>query len=326
MFQPVEDMVEYMVECIQSAQDNGPFMLKLSAPIVLFLFFFGCIILPLLLKNLRGHSKLYMILQQVSIVFCVTLVFVVQIVDDRLRTDLHKQFSEPGMPEVKHWIIIIACSAIFKQFFFYQYHAFTFLQCTHYRSMICDPLRFKEFSASKKVAERIAIALVISSLLLLDDIAQITAGRKPIKSEEDRVQMDNLVFKISYYSLAELSLFKLLYIGALVKMSYDIRKSLSQAEVVRDDHATRRPLYYVVALIPLINGIICSVTDITTAAISVFFKSSLIKLECDTAKEGFNRMVQIPVVASFYLLTSIISTCGYLKYFPKLRICCRKTE
>ena len=237
----------------------------------------------------------------------------------------HKQFSEPGMPQVDHWIIIKACSIIFKQFFFYQYHAFTFLQCAHYRSMICDSLRFKEFSTSKKVAGRVAIALVLSSLLLLDDIAQLTY-HKPIKSEEDRVQMDNLVLKISYYSLAELSPFKLLYIGALVKMGYDIRKSLSQAEVVRDDHATRKPLYYVVALIPLINGIICSVADITTAAISVFFKSSLIKLECDTAKEGFNRMVQIPVVASFYLLTSIISTCGYLKYFPKLRICCRKTE
>ena len=308
-------------------QDRGPLILKLSLPCVLFLFFFGCIVLPLLLKDLRGHSKLYMILHQVNIVLCVTLIFVARMIDDRMNMEMFEQFFVMDrIDPVKHWYISLVCCTIFKQFFYYQYHAFIFLQCAHYRSMICDPLRFKEFSASKKVAKRIAIALVLSSLLLLDDITQIVLQHKMNKSLDDLEPVDNLAHKISYYSLAELSLFKLLYIGALVKMSYDIRKSLSQAEVVRDDHATRRPLYYVVALIPLINGIICSVTDITTAAISVFFKSSLIKLECDTAKEGFNRMVQIPVVASFYLLTSIISTCGYLKYFPKLRICCRKTE
>ena len=209
---------------------------------------------------------------------------------------------------------------------FYQHYAFIFLQCAHYRSMICDPLRFGEFSASKKVVGRIAITLVISSLLLLDDITQVILRYRKIASHLDIEQQDSLIRKISIYSLVELSLFKLLYLGALVKMSYDIRKSLSQAEIVRDDQATRKPLYYVLALIPLINGIICSVTDITTEAISVYLHSNLKMHECSSAEERFNRMVQIPVVASAYLLTSVISTCGYLKYFPKLRICCRRTE
>ena len=176
--------------------------------------------------------------------------------------------------------------------------------------MIYDPLRFNEFSASKKVARRIAIMLVLSSLLLLDNIMFYLVRK----------------FEIRYYSLAELSLFKLLYIGALAKMSYDIRKALSQPEVVRDDQATRKPLYYVVAVIPLINGIICSVVDITTEAISVYFESNMETNHCRTFEDEFKGMVQIPAVASVYLLSSVISTCGYLKYFPRLRICCQKTE
>ena len=292
-------------------QDRGPLILKLSLPFVLLLFFFGCIILPLLLKDLRGHSKLYMILHQVNIVLCVTLIFVARMIDDRMNMEMFEQFFVMDrIDPVKHWYISLVCCTIFKQFFYYQYHAFIFLQCAHYRSMICDPLRFKEFSASKKVAERIAIALVISSLLLLDDIMLYLVHK----------------FEIRYYSLAELSLLKLLYIGALAKMSYDIKNSLSQAEIVRDDQATRKPLYYVVAVIPLINGIICSVVDTTTEAISVYLETKMETNHCRSFEEGFKDKVQIPAVASVYLLTSVISTCGYLKYFPKLRICCRKTE
>ena len=150
--------------------------------------------------------------------------------------------------------------------------------------------------------------LVLSSLLLFDDI-MLYLFRK-------------FSLEIGYYSLAELSVFKLLYIGVLAKMRYDIRKSLSQAEILRDDQATRKPLYYVVAMIPLINGIICSVVDITTEAISVYLESKLETSHCRAIELGFKDKVQIPAVACVYLLTSVISTCGYLKYFPKLRICC----
>ena len=313
-----------MVECIKIGQDNGHLILKLSLPFVLFLFLFGCIILPFLLKDLRGHSKLYMIFHQISIVFYVTLIFVTHIVKDSLRNTTITEQSFRILIARK-LSLIIPCSSIIKQFFYYQYHAFTFLQCAHYRSMICDPLRFKEYKAFKKVLRRIAIALVLSSLLLLDDITQITFIYKQKSTLEDVGQADSLVGATTFYSLAELSVSKLVYIGALAKMGFDIKKSLSEAGNVRDDQTTRKPLFYIVAVIPLINAIFCSITDITTAAISVYLRSNLEKYECSRADEEFPHVVQIPLVASVYLLTSVINTFGYLICFPKLCFCCQKT-
>ena len=72
------------------------------------------------------------------------------------------------------------------------------------------------------------------------------------------------------------------------------RNSLGQAENVRDDQATRKPLFYVVAVIPLINAIFCGVTDITTAAIFAYLRSNLESYECSRADEEFTHVVQIP--------------------------------
>ena len=321
---PIIQPIAGIVQCLRIAEDeDGSIIFKLSLPFVIFLFLFSCVILPVLLKDLRGHSKLYMILHQLSNVLHLTLILVPHIVSGHLK---HATISERSLHILteRRWNIIVACSIIFKQFFYYQHHAFTFLQCGHYRSMICDPLRFKEFSACKKVLRRIAIALLLFSLLLIDDITKISFEFRVSLVAE---QKERVVSKITMYSFVELSVFKLLYIGTLVKISLDIRNSLSQAENVRDEEGTRRPLFYVVAVIPLINSILCSSIEITTAAIIFYLRSNLKAYECTSADQKFSRVVQIPLVASVYLLTSIINTCGYLICFPKLRYwqCCRNT-
>ena len=261
-----------------------------------------------------------MILHQLSIIFYVTLTLVSQIVWVHLVKEFFKRFVT--VLDEEYWtFIMISCNIIIKQFFYYFYHVFTFLQCVHYRVMICDPLHFKEFSASKKVVRRIAIALALSPLLLVDDITIVSFTYQ--KHEEDNVdQAESLLRNIAYYSLAELCVFKLLYISALAKICYDIRFSLSEAENVRRD--SRRPLFYIMGLIPLINGILCSATDITLAAISVSLRSDWeLLLVCGGVHNIFNNVVEIPLTASVYVLTFFINTCGYLIVFPKLRLCCK---
>ena len=313
------------IRCMEIAEDHGPSMFSSSLPFTILLFLFGAIISPFLLKNLRGHQKWYMILYQLSIIIYVTLSLVSQIVWVHLVNEFFKRFVIVLVEE--YWtFIVISCNIIIKQLFYYLYHVFTILQCAHYHCMICDPLNFKEFSASKNVVRRIVIALALSPILLIDDITKVTFTYQHYQDFPDEDEAESLVGNIIYYSLAELCVFKLLYISALAKICYDIRNSLSEAENVRRDVASRRPLFYIMALIPLINGILCSATDITLAAISVYLNSHLESLlVCGGVHNVFTNVVEIPLAASVYSLTFFINTCGYLICFPKLRLCCRES-
>ena len=309
------------MECVLSSGQTEAFLMKLSLPFIVLTFVVGCILLPMLLKNLKGHSKAYMILQQLTIVMYLVFSFaplmIANHIDTRVQAaDLHVFFKN------RHLYIVTYICNIFKGLFCYENQFFMILQCANYHKMICDGFQFEAYKKPRKVMVRVIRTFLLSMLLVVDDIVTnvVTAFMTfPNRFASSGKYMITVVQKIQVFGMCELLLFRFIVLSALLKMGFDIKRSLASAKGVRDGDDGRKPLLIVVVVFPLINAFVCNAVEMTAIIIPA---SSLAWSEvpaCSHGSELFRNQMMIPLLSSAYLMATISTCCAYLVAFPKLR-------
>ena len=301
-----------MVSCMIHADTNSSYLLKLSLPLTLLQLVVGCVIMPLFLQNIGGPSKMYMICTQVAVVLYLNCSLAALMITNHVREKilLDSSISIKTYFEKYNLFTIKKVVEILKMFFYYLHYAFTLLQCINYRKMICNPLHFADYIKRRNLCVRILVALVLAALAMSDDIADTV-----LLSWSRNIYIIHGHRKVLIYAMCEQSLFRVVFLVAMVKMAHDIRKSLRQGGRILDG-PDRMPVFIAVAIVPIINGFLCHAVETCMMLVNFFFNNYE---SCDDISEAIKNHVTVPILTAVHLIASLASCCTYLICFPKLR-------
>ena len=138
-------IVENVHRCKGNMEKHTPVLMKAFIPLLLFTFIIGCLILPILLKKLRGHPSAYFFFQQLFAILYLTLIFFPFIFEHEIITKSSDFKFFMAFDSYKSIIILIPFIDFLKNLFHYQYYAFSLLLSLYYNSMVCNPMQFKEY-------------------------------------------------------------------------------------------------------------------------------------------------------------------------------------
>ena len=115
-------------DCKRYLGKHTPVLMKAFIPLLIFTFIIGCLILPILLKKLRGHLSAYFFLQQLFAILYLTLILFSFIFEHKIATKiLNIKFFMAFDSYVSNIKILIALLDFLKYIFHYQYYAFSLL-------------------------------------------------------------------------------------------------------------------------------------------------------------------------------------------------------
>ena len=304
--------------CARYADTNGSYLWKLSLPLTLLQFLVGCMILPFLLQNIGGPSKLYMIGIQVTGVLYLGFFLAPLLIENHIRDQVSSDalaLVDKYLEEHYLFILLQACD-IPKMFFYYLHYAFMLLQCANYRQMICHPLHFADFIKTKKILIRILITLVIAALAMIDEIT--LAISLCTKRSNVPFMKFSIMKKVAIYAMCEISAFRVVHLCFMLKMAHDIRQSLKEGQR-RLDGIDRRPVFIAVAVVPIIISILCHAVETCMMLLNYFFSPSGVSVECNDVQQAIRNHIAVPMVTATHLIASVANCCTYLICFPKLR-------
>ena len=291
-----------MGHCRRRERSNQPVLFKIFIPSFSVHVLIACVLLPLLLKNLRGHSKGFFIFQQVAVVLYLLFTFLESLID------LHMSFEPPKMNEFKisyklnlttnvslttnqsltlqnglQKLLNFASFAkqsidqnnqipakfsymwdSLRNIFFYQQAMFSILQSLHYRAMICDSLHFEEY---RKTIFRRLIFVVTCSLFLsfphLVFLGLELSRTEPVATFEFVKRSYKQVMYL--FDMTGMATMKVTSIVIMVFAAYSVKNALNQSEEIRDqrtDRSSLPPLFIVVCLVPLFNNFLFLFGDV----------------------------------------------------------------
>ena len=301
-----------MISCMSHADTNSSYLLKLSLPLTLLQLVVSWVIMPLFLQNIGGPSKLYMICTQVTVALYLNCslasLMILNHINHSGRSNSVEIFYE------KYYLFtLVRVSQILKMFFYYLHYAFTLLQCANYRQMICDPLHFADYIKWMNVFKRISMVLVVAALAMSDDIADTV-----LLSLSHKFHILSGHKKFLIYDMCEQSIFRVVYVGAMVKMVFDIRKSLRQDQRMLNG-TDRKPVFIAVAIVPITTSFLCHAIETCMMVIHFYIIRAGNRLICEDTGEAIKNHVTVPILTVVHLLSSLTNCCTYLICFPKLR-------
>ena len=156
-----------MNDYLQYLDKNASESVWIALPLIIATFIISCILIPCLLKNLRGHSKVYLILQNLS-----ANVFLIMMAIPAMTAQTRpKDFASlaAGGYRIEGYVEI---ATIFKNIFHYQQYSYQLLQSLNFYNMICKPLQYGEYSKSGRVVKRVVACLLFSCLLSVPTILE----------------------------------------------------------------------------------------------------------------------------------------------------------
>ena len=336
-------MAKLFNTCRDIYQGQGDKFLIIVIPIILAKLAISCAVVPFLLKNLHGHSKIYFVLQQMSGDSYLITLFVSSYIETwMLDTDELVGVLATFQKIFTYDTIIYAASSLGTIFFYLQY-AFSLLQCLNYYHMICDSLRFAEYSDNGKAMKRVICFLGLSTVLSAHSWVRCGAtlftnvGGLSEDGKFDRISLcfDTIFLFHAIFDAVEVSVLKFIYTFILIKLSIQIKSSLAHSS----EMSNRRnvPTIFIVScLVPLVTNILYVISDVLKILASFyeipnFNMSSAESIgSCEDEWTSYRTNIHLPITASVFLLACIIHCTTYLLCFSRLRkgICtwkCRST-
>ena len=318
--------------CNNVHQGRGEKIQITVIPIILAKSVISCVVVPFLLKNLHGHCKIYFVLQHLSGDFYLITLFV----SSYVKIWMH-DFEDPA-GNVSTWTdlftyntIVFAISSL-GTMFFYQQYAFSLLQCLNYYHMICDSLRFAEYSLDSKAVKRVFGFLGFCILLSLHGWVRCGAtsyAHANRWSEEGRVKniypgYDTIFLFHAIFDAVAVSILKFIYTIFLIRVSIRVKASLAQSSEM-SNRQNIPTIFIVSCLVPLITNILYIVSDVTKILASFYEiprlneDSGKWKEDCVNISLGFQNNIHLPVTASVFFLACVIHCTTYLLCFSRLR-------
>ena len=266
-----------------------------------------CILVPILLQNLRGSPKTFLVLQQISSVLFVAFSFTSMEINNSSLTELTSKEWGDDSAFAKLVTTQKICN-FFAAFFLSQHFVFSILQSFNYYEMITNPLHFEEYAMVKKVVCRALVLSLVSVILCVDYLIECVTSSKSVTRALH-------VFRLAKYPIVKFS-----YTSTLVFVAYKIRLSLTQSNSIRG--STRlSSLFIAVCIIPLVNNVLFLGVEVPNTVIPFIFsrKDNLHGAFCMSGMGHFARHIQMPLTISVFTLGSLMQCASFLAGFPKLR-------
>ena len=248
--------------------------MKIFAPSFCLHVIIACVLLPLLLKNLRGHSKGLLIFQQVAIVFYLLFTFVESLIDLGLSFDSGNSqpveilqnlshFDESNTTETDQWPFLNLSKFVnslgngfsyvtheveskpipaklsyfwdtLRNMFYYQHNMLMILQSLHYRALICDSLNFEEYR--RHVFKRLVLVLTCSFIFSSPHSLFLVMEFSQIGSNTSPFTFVKRSFKqiLYVYDMTGMAITKAATAVILIFVAYSVKKALNQSNEVRD--------------------------------------------------------------------------------------------
>lgn len=208
-----------------------------------------------------------------------------------------------------------------RSFFSFQQYLFTLLLSLHYKTMICSPLQFKDYVIPAKIAGRIFYVALLSLLFSLEHAVYPLAGIATNQSQFDIDHSNRKSFKFNWLKITEIwdvvkySMFCVIFTVKMVLTSASIRAALGQSDRMNNGRSTSSSSFIPICVIPTVNGFVCLVLQILSAAMHLYEKDNpdLCLLEL------FVYRVHLPLKSAVCAAGSLTQCFGYLFCFPALR-------
>ena len=267
----------------------------------------GCVLVPILLQNLRGSPKVFLVLQQISAFLCVIFSFVsLEISNSSLIELPSRDWSDTSA--INSWLKTQKISNFWAAFFSSQHLSFSILQSLNYHEMITNPSHYEDYASIKRVVCRILALSLLSIISCVDFLIECAPSSR------------HVLYTLRIVRLVKYPIIKVSYTVTLIFVAYKIRKCLNQSNSVRGS-TTLSSLFMAACVIPLINNMLFLGTELPNIVIPYLFsrKQNLHATFCKSAVGHFARHIQMPLTISIYTMGSLIQCAAFLVCFPKLR-------
>ena len=337
-------MISNLIDCGRIQHDSD-LLLHMILPIIVIKVIVSCILVPFLLKNLHGHTKLYNFLQQFSAdLYSLTLIvpFILRF-DNLNENDSHKIYIANVTYFSKYCFSIF--STTLGSIFFYLHYAFSLLQSLNYYHMICDSLKFKDYSLKVNVMKRIAACLSLCFIFATHHVVRCGAsfsysatleywvefgGSEKIRKKQ-ATTYDNVLSFTSVFEAVQLVLLKIVYTTILTVIALRIRSSLHQSSQMRNGpgrNTTNRALFFTICVVPMINNFLFLISDVSKIILTFndadwLTDSNIDDLSmwdsCSILFDHYRYQVHFPLTVTILLLGGLINCSAYLYSFSQLR-------
>ena len=308
LFQMQVPMLKYashMTDCHDQEKLTAPDLIRKFLPLILLIIIFGLLLGPFYLKNLRGHSKIFMLLQQLSIILYLIITFLQLFWQDQIFLEL-SELSEVNSKKRHKSLLFVFLLTFPKNIFYYQHYAFSALQAINYRQMICKPMHYQDYICTRNVIKRVLFSIILSILISIDILISWGIQFHGLHIHSSKT---TLIYKFLRASnVVIFSMFKIAYTGALIKIASKIIRSLRQSKEMNGRNIG--PLFVVSCLIPLLNNFLYLSSEIPNKYLP--FMNEIMNEVCEMAP--LDLTVVVPTFVAF-----AIQCTGYLLCFPALR-------
>ena len=287
---------------------------------------------------MRGHSKLYHVLQQLTAnLYLAMLIISLILPNGNLGLRLNPIFPSINDPiglnnsiqfnslfpqiQQRQWddkVVVL----LFGNICFHQNYFFSLLQSLNYYNMIYKPLQFDKYSKNRNVIRRVITCLVISITLSIPQIIREVKSSFALSKLTDSA-LKLLVETARFHQIYNVVMICLLKIGHTVMLSvisFRVQRALAESRAIRNDKSCISPLFLAVCLVPLFNNILYLGSDIPRI-LDCYWQIQLYPYYRDFDHMKNWRWLQIKSVLSIsvYLVASVVQCLAYLACFPHLK-------
>ena len=292
----------------------------------------GCMFLPILIKFVNGTRKLFVVLQELSII----IFFLILVLKYGITTSAHKydvkkfSYKDDFHNPLTSYYINVHLISLFQSVFYYKYYLLSLMQSFDIFQMVHHPLDYSEFCTIKNIAKYILLGIVACIVLSSGHICHIglylfyrykplIISNNKVPKNEDNIEMFSMiifvVFKVSYPCL----------VGTL---AYKVKRSLTESEGMAETNEAKRRVHrrlFWFTTIPIFMNFFFLLPEILSL-LAPMHRSSYKKLAIDCNSFIRRKEVQVSINAVMVMIGSFSYFVGYVLLIKKIRafIFCKK--
>ena len=281
--------------------------------------------LPLLVKVLKGPRRIFIILQQLSIL-CFLAFSLISNWSNSDVSDMQKAMEQVSEFRNKSTTTAVIKSVVFgktveffQDFCYYEFYFLAWMHSWDMYEMICNPLKYADFCKKLHLIKVILSGTGVCALLACTNIVNMTIAIILLTFndglDQSVLKYNNITDGINIFDIIKTVILKVVYSVVITRLSLSSKSGLDQSSKMASNQNDQKSIFkkfFYFSLMPIFINILFLIHEIPDATFSVFNEST-----CGS------HLVRVDI--RFCLTTSAV-TIGLLSYlfsflilFPKIR-------